>query len=75
MADCTSCSVVDICDKCAEGFYWLVDECKAHVECKETEHEAYNDNGEQICTLCSETSYECKICSKLHVCTECNEGF
>jgi hypothetical protein len=48
MPECNSCSVEDICDECAEGFYWLevFMECTEYVECTETEHEAYMDNGE-----------------------------
>jgi hypothetical protein len=41
MPECNSCSVEDMCDKCNEGFYWLVSECKAYVECTEEEYEEY----------------------------------
>jgi hypothetical protein len=41
MPDCINCSVEDICDECAEGFYLLESECKAYVECTEEEYEEY----------------------------------
>jgi hypothetical protein len=77
MPECISCSVEDICDECSKGFYWyeFKSECKAHVECKETEHEAYTADGEQICTLCSESMPECNLCNVNDVCDECTEGY
>jgi hypothetical protein len=48
MPECNSCSVEDICDECAEGYYWIdiLSECRAYVNCTETEYESYTIEGE-----------------------------
>ena len=41
MTDCLHCSVEDVCDECAEGFYWFVSKCKAFIECTKEEYSEY----------------------------------
>jgi hypothetical protein len=43
MKDCLHCSVDNVCDECAEGFYWIEKwgECKGLVECTDLEFEEY----------------------------------